>query len=65
MTVIRKCRNRATPKALSNASKGKKSSLQRIKISSEKPDSEIAAPDNVWVPGLEDKEKEKGNDKNK
>jgi len=31
----------------------------------EKPDSEIAAPDNVWVPGLEDKEKEKDDDKNK
>jgi len=43
----------------------RKGSLQRIKIYSEKPDSEIAAPDNVWVPGLEDKEKEKGNDKNK
>jgi hypothetical protein len=42
----------------------RKGSLQRIKIYSEKPDSEIAAPDNVWVPGLEDKEKEKGNDKN-
>jgi len=36
--------------------------LPTIKIYSEKPDSEIAAPDNVWVPGLEDKEKEKGND---
>ena len=34
-------------------------------FSSEKPNSEIAAPDNVWVPGPEDKEKEKGNDKNK
>ena len=43
----------------------KKGSLQRIKIYSEKPDSEIAAPDNVWVPGLEDREKEKDNDKNK
>jgi len=42
----------------------RKGSMQRIKIYSEKPDSEIAAPDNVWVPGLEDKEKEKGNDKN-
>jgi len=62
MTVIRKCRNRATPKVFTNASKGKRGSLQRIKIYSEKPDSEIAAPDNVWVPGLEDKEKEKGND---
>ena len=31
----------------------------------DKPDSEIAAPDNVWVPGLEDKEIEKGNDKKK
>ena len=65
MTVIRKCRNRATPKVFTNASKGKKGSLQRIKIYSEKPDSEIAAPDNVWVPGLEDKEKENDNDKNK
>jgi hypothetical protein len=32
-------------------------------FSSEKPNSEIADPDNVWVSGLEDKEK--GNDKNK
>jgi len=32
MTVIRKCRNRATPKVFTNASKGKKGSLQRIKI---------------------------------
>jgi len=45
--VIRKCRNRATPKVFTNASKGKKGSLRRIKIYSEKPDSEIAAPDNV------------------
>ena len=43
----------------------RKGSLQRIKIYSEKPDSEIAAPDNVWVPGLENKEKETGNDQNK
>jgi hypothetical protein len=42
-----------------------KGTLQRIKISTEKSNSEIAAPDNVWVPGLEDKEKEKDNDKNK
>ena len=62
MTVIRKCRNRAMPKVFT---KGKKGDLQRIKIYSEKPDSEITAPDNVWVPGPEDKEKEKGNDKNK
>jgi hypothetical protein len=33
-----------------------------LKVVNEKPDSEIAAPDNVWVPGLEDKEKEQGND---
>jgi hypothetical protein len=39
--------------------------LQRIMIYSEKPDYEIAAPDNIWVPGLEDKEKETGNDLNK
>ena len=65
MTVIRKCRNRATPKVFISASKGKKGSLQRFKIYSEKPDSEIAASDNVWVPGLEDNEKEKGNDENK
>jgi hypothetical protein len=42
-----------------------KGTLQRIKIWTEKSNSEIAAPDNVWVPGLEDKEKEQGNDKNK
>jgi hypothetical protein len=65
MTVIRKCRNRATPKIFTSANKGKRGSLQRIKICSEKPDSEIAAPDNVWIPGLEDNEKEKDNDKNK
>jgi hypothetical protein len=41
----------------------KKGRLQRIKISTEKSNSEIAAPDNVWVPGLEDKDKD--NDKNK
>ena len=39
----------------------KKGALQRIKIWTEKSNSEIAAPDNVWVPGLEDKD----NDKNK
>lgn len=38
-----------------------KGSLQRIKIWTEKSNSEIAAPDNVWVPGLQDKD----NDKNK
>ncbi len=38
-----------------------KGALQRIKIWTEKSDSEIAAPDNVWVPGLQDKD----NDKNK
>jgi hypothetical protein len=65
MTVIRKCRNRATPKVFTNASKAKKGSLHRIKIYTENPTPKIAAPDNVWVPGLEDKEKEKGNDKNK
>jgi hypothetical protein len=43
----------------------RKGSLQRIKIWTEKSNSEIVAPDNVWVPGLEDKEKENGNDKNK
>jgi hypothetical protein len=43
----------------------KKGTLQRIKISTERSNSEIAAPDNVWVPGLEDKEKETGNDKDK
>jgi hypothetical protein len=66
MTVIRKCRNRATPKVLTNASKGKKGQPASASRSTAKnPDSEITAPDNVWVPGLEDKEKEKGNDKNK
>ena len=39
----------------------KKGTLQRIKVWTEKPNSEIAAPDNVWVPGLEDKD----NDKNR
>jgi hypothetical protein len=39
----------------------RKGNLQRIKIWTEKSNSEIAAPDNVWVPGLEDKD----NDKNK
>jgi hypothetical protein len=39
----------------------KEGALQRIKIWTEKSNSEIAAPDNVWVPGLEDKD----NDKNK
>jgi hypothetical protein len=29
-----------------------KGSLQRIKIWTEKPNSEVVAPDNVWVPGL-------------
>ena len=43
----------------------RKGSLQRIKVWTEKPNSEIVAPDNVWVPGLEDKEKESGNDQNK
>ena len=43
----------------------KKGRLQRIKISTEKSNSEIAAPDNVWVPGLEEKDKEKNDDKNK
>jgi hypothetical protein len=42
-----------------------KGSLQRIKIWTEKSNSEIAAPDNVWVPGRGDKEQEKGNDTNK
>jgi hypothetical protein len=32
----------------------KKAGLQRIKISSDATGSEIAAPDNVWVPGIED-----------
>ena len=32
----------------------KKGALQRIKIWTEKSNSEIAAPDNVWVPGLQD-----------
>lgn len=41
----------------------RKGGLQRIKIWTEKSNSEIAAPDNVWVPGLEDKDKE--SDKNK
>ncbi len=36
----------------------KKGTLQRIKIWTEKPNSEIAAPDNVWVPGPRDKEKD-------
>jgi hypothetical protein len=35
-----------------------KGSLQRIKIWTEKPNSEIVAPDNVWVPGLGEKETE-------
>ena len=35
------------------------------KVVNEKPDSEIAAPGNVWVLGLEDKEKETRNDKDK
>lgn len=38
-----------------------KGSIQSIKIWTEKPNSEIIAPDNVWVPGREDKEPE--NDK--
>jgi hypothetical protein len=33
-----------------------KGSLQRIKIWTEKPNSELVAPDNVWVPGLGEKE---------
>ena len=37
----------------------RKGSLQRIKIWTEKSNSEIAAPDNVWVPGLEDKDNNK------
>jgi len=37
MTVIRKCRNRATPKVFTNASKAKKGSLHRFKIYSENP----------------------------
>ena len=37
MTVIRKCRNRATPKVFTNASKAKKGSLHRIKIYTENP----------------------------
>lgn len=41
----------------------RKGRLQRIKITTGKPNSEIAAPDNVWVPGLE--EKDKDNDKSK
>jgi len=65
MTVIRKCRNRATPKVFTSAGKGKKGQPAAHQDLQRKPDSEIAAPDNVWVPGLEDKEKEKGNDKNK
>jgi hypothetical protein len=36
-----------------------------LKVVNEKPDSEIAPPNNVWVPGLEDKEKEAVNDKDK
>jgi hypothetical protein len=40
-----------------------KGSLQRIKIWTEKPNSEIVAPDNVWVPGLGEKEKETENNK--
>jgi hypothetical protein len=39
----------------------KKGALQRIKIWTEKSNSEIAAPDTVWIPGLQDKD----NDKNK
>jgi hypothetical protein len=35
-----------------------KGSIQRIKIWTEKPNSEIVAPDNVWVPGLGEKEAE-------
>jgi hypothetical protein len=66
MTVIRKCRNHATPKVFTNASKGKKGAACSASRSTAKnPDSEIAAPDNVWVPSLEDKEKENDNDKNK
>ncbi len=33
--------------------------LQRIKVWTEKSNSEIAAPDNVWVPGLQDKDNDK------
>jgi len=65
MTVIRKCRNRATPKVFTSASKGRKGSLQRIKIYGEKPDSENRGSRQCLGSGLEDKEKEKGNDKNK
>ena len=66
MTVIRKCRNHATPKVFTNSSKGKKGAACSASRSTAKnTNSEITAPDNAWVPGLEDKEKEKGNEKNK
>src|SRR5437899_1326047 len=66
MTVIRKCRNHATPKVFTNASKEKKrAACSASRSTAKNPTPKIAAPDNVWVPGLEDKEKKKGNDKNK
>jgi hypothetical protein len=37
----------------------RKGSLQRVKIWTEKSNSEIVAPDNVWVPGLEEKDNNK------
>src|SRR5258708_1076847 len=61
MTVIRKCSDHATPKVFTNASKEKKGAACSASRSITKnPDSEITAPDNVWVPGLEDKGQREG-----
>jgi hypothetical protein len=66
MTVIRKCRNRATPKIFTDASKGKKGaacSASRSTAKNPTPKSQLQAMSGFRV--LEDKEKEKGNDTNK
>ena len=66
MTVIRKCRNHATPKVFTNSGKREEGgSLQRVKIYSEKLQLRNHSSRQRLGSGLEDKEKENGNEKNK
>jgi hypothetical protein len=66
MTVIRKCRNRATPKVFTSASKGKKGAAccaSRSTAKNPTPKSQLQTMSGFRVSRT--KRKEKDNDKNK